>query len=774
MRKGFSRSSVGLLSLVVLLSAPAWAEDRERVIIRGAKPYGALIAQVRGLGGEVTQQYENVDAIAALVPKDKLTELNALAAGKVSRETQFSVPRPVTTVGGSTQKGAGNQTVEAQSVLTLEGQALAETLASAPNDYDFNNSLIKATSLQAAGNLGQGIIVGNIDSGTANSPVVASLAGTVIGGETFVTGDPVPSATSRLNGPHGTWTGTVIAGHALFGFTTASTLIQSILQHAPSSILPCPASFPATVSCVAMIGVAPAAKIYALKVFPSTSDSTAESTIIAAMDRAITLRKNFNNGLPSTPVSGSGTEDDPFVYNSLKIDVVNMSLGGSTLFAGRDLEDQLTTKMLEVGITLAASAGNDGLPAMTVGSPGSGFGSLTLGAASTAAHERILRDVQFGLGFGALYRPFNGVQTAYFSSRGPNADGRIDPEITANGFATFAQAANGGIFFVSGTSFSSPTAAGAAVLLRKAAPWASAAQIRNALAQGANPFVLADGSGRIDQGRGFLDVSKAQTLLLSGRVSGRIDRSFAFPWVALNVALSGLDIVDFRNEKFKTRLKNLKPGQVAHFFVPSSDRTDQFTVKLENVTPELPPASQNQLFGDDLFVQATDAPTSFAETPLLIDAFTTGASFPINNPQTGLVRLAVQGDWTNAGRISADLTIERKKNPQGFPTALGKVEDGEFVEETFEVPAGTAQLVVELSWDTNWGHYPTDDVDLYLLDADPSKPINFSGATIDSPERAVINNPTAGEWAALVNGFEVHGNKAHYLLRATADGVRLH
>jgi subtilisin family serine protease len=411
---------------------------------------------------------------------------------------------------------------------------------------------------------------------------------------------------------------------------------------------------------------------------------------------------------------------------------------------------------------------------MTVGSPGSGFGSLTLGAASTAAHERILRDNQYGLGIGALYRPFEGVQTAYFSSRGPNADGRIDPEITANGVGTLAQGANGFIYFVSGTSFSSPTAAGAAALLRKAAPWASAAQIRNALVQGANPSVLADGSGRIDQGRGFLDVSKAQDLLLSGCISSRIERHLALPWVGLNVALAGLDIVDFKNEKFKTKLKNLKPGQVAHFFIPSSDRTDQFTVKLENVTPELPPASQNQLFGDDLFVQAVDAPTSFAETPLLIDAFTIGGSFPINNPQTGLIRLAVQGDWTNAGRISGDLTIERKKNPQGFPTGLGKVEDGEFVEESFEVPAGTAQLVVELAWDTNWGHYPTDDVDLYLIDADPSKPLNTAGATIDSPERAVINNPTAGEWLALVNGFTVHGNKAHYVLRATADGVRLH
>ena len=79
-----------------------------------------------------------------------------------------------------------------------------------------------------------------------------------------------------------------------------------------------------------------------------------------------------------------------------------MSLGGATLFAGRDIEDQLTLAMLEVGITLVASAGNDGHAAMTGGSPGTGFGSLTVAAANTAVHERVLRDNQFGFGAGEI------------------------------------------------------------------------------------------------------------------------------------------------------------------------------------------------------------------------------------------------------------------------------------------------------------------------------------------------------------------------------------
>jgi subtilisin family serine protease len=239
------------------------------------------------------------------------------------------------------------------------------------------------------------------------------------------------------------------------------------------------------------------------------------------MDRAITLRRNFNSGMPSVAVSGNGTENNPFVFNSLKIDVVNMSLGGPTLFAGRELDEQLTLKMLEVGIAPAISAGNEGFGAMTAAGPGDGMGALDMAASNDVAHERVLRDVQFGIGIGVLYRPTTHTQTAYFSSRGPTADGRFKPDVIANGFATFAQGTCQGvasciagatlapISFVSGTSFSAPTAAGALALLRKGAPSASAAQLRNAIIETANPLVLGDGSGLIDQGRGFLDVGAA-------------------------------------------------------------------------------------------------------------------------------------------------------------------------------------------------------------------------------------------------------------------------
>jgi hypothetical protein len=340
----------------------------------------------------------------------------------------------------------------------------------------------------------------------------------------------------------------------------------------------------------------------------------------------------------------------------------------------------------------------------------------------------------------------------------------------ANGFASYAQGANGGLSLVSGTSFSGPTTAGAAALLRGAAPSASAVQVRNALALSANPNKLGDGSERIDQGRGFIDVPRALQLLESCGSPHGVALGLSTPSVLVNTLVLGVRPVLFHDDRFSTRIRTLRPGEVAHFFVPSQDRTDRFTVKLRNVQPELPVDQQNQLFGDDVQVTIVDAPTSFAETRAL--AFAAGdADFTVDNPQSGLVRVAVQGDSTNAGRISADLTIERVRGKVGPPTATGVSKQGDLVPVEVEVPAGTTQLVFETFWLEDWSHYPTNDVDMFVLD--PVGTVNSDGATLASPERVVIASPAAGRWTVLVSAFSVNTVRAHFTLRVTADGVRL-
>src|SRR2546425_6466928 len=121
--------------------------------------------------------------------------------------------------------------------------------------------------------------------------------------------------------------------------------------------------------------------------------------------------------------------------------------------------------------------------------------------------------------------------------------------------------------------------------------------------------------------------------------------------VADNIRELGFKPDKFNGGVFSTRVENLRPGEVAHFFVETTDQVNRLVVHLRNITPQLPPEKQNQLFGDDLFVRVADAPTSFF-SPRVDDFVRANTDFVIDEPQTGLVRIGIQGDWTNAGRIS--------------------------------------------------------------------------------------------------------------------------
>ncbi len=755
------------LALAFVLPVMAGATALESFVLQCSPNCTAAAAAIRQIpGARVSQVYQNVPGLAVTLPVTAVPSVQGRSdVTGMAKDLVVHLPTP-----------ADQQALPAaSSAQVVNTTQIPGILAPHLTDYSFNNSLIDANGLQSQGVLGNGVLVAVLDSGIANNPnVVPALAGSVIGGEDLVTGDSVSSATSTLNGDHGTWVSTVIAGHAIFLFPTSSTLVQSLLTNAPSSVIPCSQlGCPAADSAVPMIGVAPSASLYAIKIFPAGSDSTTSSLILAGMDRAITLRRNFNNGMPATPTNpGCGGEDDPCVYNALPIQVVNMSLGGGTQYAGHGLEDQLTSQMLQVGITLTVASGNDGPGALTIGTPGTGPGALTLAAASSAPHERVLRDVQYGLGIGPLWRPFSGLQTADFSSRGPLPDGRVGVALSANGFATFAQGASGNISLVSGTSFSSPTAAGAAALLRQKFPHATATQIRNALAQSGNPNAFGDGSDRIDRGSGLLDVGAAATALTVGNVSPFLPAGLGLPSIALNLLPLGITPVNFIGNSSTTHLSNLKPGQVTQLYVPILDSTDDLQVTVENITPTLPPGQQNQLFGDDLLVNVDDSYTSFA-VPVASALVTGDQTFDVPLPQSGLVRVSLGGDTTNAGTISCDVVIQRHNATLTLPTAVGKIQQGQDTAVQLQVKPGTQQLSFLLSWLLEWGAFPTNDLDLVLQD--PNGNLILDGATLAIPERVTVANPTPGTWTAHIQGFQINTlfnvfNSDIWTLRATADG----
>ena len=156
--------------------------------------------------------------------------------------------------------------------------------------------------------------------------------------------------------------------------------------------------------------------------------------------------------------------------DSLGADVISSSLGYTTFlnpvynhtYADMDGNTTPVTRAAELaasrGIIVVNSAGNEGgSPWQYIAAPADGDSVLTLGAV----------DAQ---GF-----------YASFSSTGPTADGRIKPDVVAEGSGTAIIDQGGGVSSGYGTSFSCPIMAGAMACLLQSAPSFSAEQLRNAV-----------------------------------------------------------------------------------------------------------------------------------------------------------------------------------------------------------------------------------------------------------------------------------------------------
>jgi subtilisin family serine protease len=726
MRIGMLRSTF-LLGVAALFAAAGLAAD-QTVIVRTMKPYGAVKEKIAALGGAVTYEFKNANGLAVTIPDNKVGALNSTAGVLYTvRDETVPAPKPrlIVDVTGDVQSDVGSDAAPA-------------------NFFPYNSDLTDALPLQTAGILGQGVVVGVIDTGTSRTATAlctgACATGTrVLGGESFVPGEP--DATAPTNDPHGTWVACMIGANRTFGFLSSSRLAIAVRSYCtPAASSPCSFTAAPGVDGIPMVGQAPAVQFFALKVFPASGAGAPTSRIMAAMDRAIDLKNSTQPNMK----------------------VVNMSLGGPTLFAGGDIEDELATSMADSGITLAVSAGNAGPSGTTVGSPGTAHSILTVGAASSPVHERILRDVQFGTGVGALYRPDNNQQMAYFSSRGPDADGRIDPEVVANGFASYAQGANGSIALVSGTSFSAPTISGVAALLYSAKPSATPSQIRSAIVGSARSTVIPTATA-VDQGHGYVDAAAARTLL-NTNPRPIADFGPAKKKVTQNVH-EGAGIQPIDSSSFTTSIAGLRPAERREFYYVVSENTAAVRVTLSNVTPALPASQQNALFGDDLLFAVHSAKTSaIGEGDYLAFEFVNGArSFVFDRPENGVMRVTVNGDWTNVGKIATDLTIEEDKAPLSKKDFKGKISQGELVSKTVDIPAGTASVTFRLSWDNDWSSYPTNDLDLFLVS--PGGVLNTSGATLNSPEVVTITNPQPGTWTIFVDGFTIFGKDDKYEIR---------
>lgn len=192
--------------------------------------------------------------------------------------------------------------------------------------------------------------------------------------------------------------------------------------------------------------------------------------------------------------------------DSIGCDVLNTSLGYTTFddstqdHTYADLNG-LTSRMTlaadiasRKGMVVVNSAGNSGvLPWHYISAPADAFDILAVGAVDAA---RLL---------------------ASFSSRGPSADGRVKPDVSAMGYQTIGLDGGGwNVGPINGTSFSGPLVAGLSACLWQLHQDRSAHEVMDAIRRSASQYAHPDA----DLGYGIPDFWRAHLLLGGSDLTG--------------------------------------------------------------------------------------------------------------------------------------------------------------------------------------------------------------------------------------------------------------
>jgi hypothetical protein len=167
--------------------------------------------------------------------------------------------------------------------------------------------------------------------------------------------------------------------------------------------------------------------------------------------------------------------------DSVGVDVINTSLGYTEfdnpaqdykytdMNGDRALATRAADWAAQVGILVVASSGNEGSGSWKyIGTPADADSIIAVGAVSSSQN------------------------IASFSSYGPSADGRVKPELSAQGANTTIGNTNGTIGLSSGTSFSSPLIAGFAASFWQAFPSLTNMQVRELLIRSASQYTNPD------------------------------------------------------------------------------------------------------------------------------------------------------------------------------------------------------------------------------------------------------------------------------------------
>lgn len=278
---------------------------------------------------------------------------------------------------------------------------------------------------------GAGVRVAILDSGVDYTHERIGGAGTREAYElAYGTGPESPE--NKQRDPAVFPTATVIGGKDFLGESfvhDASTLASDALPDDN----PIDANRHGTMVADAILSVAPKTQLIACKVCTSDTGTCPGFAVLQALEFALDPNED-------------GNMDD-------KVDIINLSLGGSYLSSYYDLRTEALEKVFQLGVLPVVASGNEGnIPYIA------GPGAKTPNAFSVAATNN--------------WASGSNSVVASYSSRGPGDANNLKPDISAPSGLTLAAFGTGNEFFntVQGTSFAAPLAAGAAVLIKERCP----------------------------------------------------------------------------------------------------------------------------------------------------------------------------------------------------------------------------------------------------------------------------------------------------------------
>ena len=224
----------------------------------------------------------------------------------------------------------------------------------------------------------------------------------------------------------------VIGGRDFLGESFVHTA-ESLESDAIPDGNPIDANRHGTMVADAILTVAPQTQLIAYKVCTSDTGTCPGFSVLSALEYALDPNQDDNM-------------DD-------KVDIVNLSLGGSYLSSYYDLRTEAMEQVFQLGVLPVVAAGNEGnIP--FIGGPG----AKTPNAISVAATN----------GWASGVHSF----VASYSSRGPGDENVLKPDISAPSGLTLAAFGTGSELFrdVQGTSFAAPVVAGSLALIKERCP----------------------------------------------------------------------------------------------------------------------------------------------------------------------------------------------------------------------------------------------------------------------------------------------------------------